>query len=328
LNGAPMLRRIHCWPGFVLGVPLVVLLLTGSALVYRESIERAAKPVPSTVDPRGRPKLPLDEAIRRVVDQNPGFSETYIQIPPRANAPLEIVLRSEDQTRFLAADPFTGDVLGLLSGGLPLPLEPIRRIHAHWLLGPVGRQFNGFLAVLLGAMALSGLALFLRHPRSWHARIGLIAAIPLLCAALSGALLIWGRVAPASVPQTGAAPALPLEHYAGAALAALPGASFSWISLADPVTVRLRLPSDWQRRGSNDVHLHPATAEPLRIDRFQDAPLSRRFFVAITAIHYGEWGGPLGRFLWAASGVSAAFLWISGLGLYLQRRFLNLSGKS
>lgn len=311
-----MTRTLHRWTGLALGVPLLLLGLSGAGLVYREKMERSAKPVPLTVDARGRVPLPLDEAAARVLAAEPGAVITYVQIPPRRHGPLEFVLEKGGRRQMLAADPFTGEVLGLLSGGPPTPVEPVRRIHANWLLGAAGRSLNGLLAAALALMALSGLWLFVRNPRSWHGWLGLLSAAPLLLAALSGMLLIWGRVAPLEPPRTGAAPTLSLDQYAAAATAALPEARVSWIALGDPVTVRMRLPSDWQRRGSNDVHLDPGTGAPLRVDLYRDAGLSRRIYVALTALHYGEAGGAPGRMAWAASGGVIAILWITGLGMW------------
>jgi len=315
-----MVRRFHGWAGLLLGLPITLLTLSGSGLVYRESLERATSAPSARIDPRGRQALGLEETLTRVRGQNPGFRPTYIQIPPGANAPLEIVLTSGRETRFVAVDPFTGEVLGLLGGGAPSPIEPVRRLHANLLLGGAGRTVLGALAILLVALGVSGIVLFLRHPRAWHARLGLAAAVPLLFAGVSGALLIWARVPSQPAPTTGAAPAVSLDQYAEAARGALPGATLSWIAVGDPVTVRLRLPADWQRRGSNEVHLHPGTAEVLRVDRFADAPLARKFFVAWTAIHYGEWGGALGRLLWAGAGAMTGLLWLTGSVLFFSQR--------
>lgn len=316
-----MPRRFHQWTGIVLGIPLVILGVGGASLVYREKIERSAKPVPLTVEPRGRAALPIDEIAARMREQNPGFHLTHFQIPPRPNGPLELVLRRGAQTLFAAADPFTGKDLGLLQGGIPTPLEPVRRFHGNWLLGTAGRQLNAALSLVLAALVLTGWFLFLfRDRRPWHAWLGLIVSIPLLLTALSGTLLIWGRMPIPATAATGSTPVLPLSAYESAARQALPGSSLSWIALSDPVNVRLRLPTDWQRRGSNEVHLHPETAKVLRIQRFQDASFQRRLYVALTAIHYGEWGGAPGRLLWSLTGLSIAILWITGLGYLFLRK--------
>jgi uncharacterized iron-regulated membrane protein len=315
-----MTRVLHRRTGLILGVPLLLLGLSGAGLVYREKMERSAKPVPLTIDARGRSPLPLDEVAARVLAAEPGAIISYVQIPPRRHGPLEFVIEKGGRRQMLAADPFTGEPLGLLRGGPPTPVEPVRRIHANWLLGAAGRQLNGLLAVALALMALSGLSLFARNPRSWHGWLGLLAAAPLMLAAVSGAMLIWGRIAPIEPPRTGAIQALTLDQYAAAARSALPDAEISWIAIGDPVTVRMRLPSDWQRRGSNDVHLDPATGAPLRVDLYRNAPLARKIYVALSALHYGEAGGAPGRMAWAASGGVIAILWITGLGVWWTRR--------
>lgn len=315
-----MICAAHRWTGLLLGIPLAVLGLSGAGLVYRDKMERSAKPVPLTVGNRGRAPLALDEVAARVVAQMPGARLTYLQIPPRENGPLELVLQTGVRRQMIAADPFTGEVLGQLSGGLPTPVEPVRRIHAQWLLGSFGRQVNGVLALVFVFMAGTGVSLFIRRPRSLHGRLGLLAAGPLLLAGVSGAMLIWGRVPAAEAPRTGAAAAMSLDDYAAAARKALPDGRVSWIALGDPVTVRMRLHSDWQIRGSNDIHLHPATAAVLRVDRYRDAPPVRRLYVALTALHYGEIGGAPGRMAWAAAGGAASVLWLTGVSWWWGRR--------
>lgn len=315
-----MTRALHRWAGLLLGGLLMLVGLSGAGMVYREMMELPPLPVPSAVNAHGRVALPLEEVAARVLDADPGSVLTRVQMPLDPRGPLEFVLDKAGRRHVVAADPFTGDVLGLLHGGPPTPVEPIRRMHAEWLLGPAGRQANGLLAVALGLLALSGLRLLVRNPGSLHGWLGLLAAGPLLLASVSGAMLIWGRSVPVEPPKTGEAPALAIEAYAAAARGALPGAEISWIAIGDPVTVRMRLPSDWQRRGSNEVHLNPATGALLRADLFRNARLTRRIYVALGAVHFGEAGGERGRLAWAASGGVILVLWISGLTVWWTRR--------
>lgn len=111
-----MAHGAHRRTGFLLGFPLVLLGLSGAGLVYREKMEDPPRPAPLTVPDRGRAPLSLDGIAARETASMPGARITYQQIPPRRNAPLELVVEAGGRGRMIAADPYTGEVLGRPGG--------------------------------------------------------------------------------------------------------------------------------------------------------------------------------------------------------------------
>ena len=295
-----MTRGIHKWAGLVAGLFLALEGLTGAFLIFRDPIERAVRPVASHVDPAGRTPLPVAAVVATVERAYPGGQVTFVAFPARQNPPLEMVVQMAGRpSLFVAADPFTGEPMGLLRGDQRSWLAPLTRWHFSLFLGPQARWVAGGLGVALLLIALTGVALFLRFDRSLHARLGGLAALPLAVYGLSAVLIVWFRpVVP--LPPTGAPAArmLPVERYLSAAREAVPGASVSYISLAKSgVTIRIREPGDPRRTGNTDVWLDAGSAHVLRVDPLRSAPLATQIYQWLAAFHFGEVGGAFGQLL-------------------------------
>ena len=295
---------MHKWAGLVAGLFLALEGLTGAFLIFRDPIERAVRPVASHVDPAGRAPLPVGTVVAAVERAYPGGQVTFVAfpaaLPSRQNPPLEMVVTvAHGPSLFVAADPYTGQPMGLLRGDQRSWLAPLARWHFNLFLPPGARWVVGALGVALLLTALSGIVLFLRFDRSLHARLGGLAALPLAAYALSAVLIVWFR--PVAVPPPSGPPAarmLPVEQYLIAARDAQSGASVSYISLAKTgVNVRMRVPGDPRRTGNTDVWLDAGSAHVLRVDPLRSAPLATQIYQWLAAFHFGEMGGAAGQLL-------------------------------
>lgn len=306
-----MIRGIHKWAGLVAGLFLALEGLTGAFLIFRDPIERAVRPVASHVDPAGRAPLPVGLVVAAVERAYPGGQVTFVAFPPRANPPLEMVVKVADGPSLLvAADPFTGRPMGLLRGDQRSWLAPLARWHFNLFLPPGARWAVGALGLALLLIALSGIVLFLRFDGCLHARLGGLAALPLAAYALSAVLIVWFR--PVALPPPSGPPAarmLPVERYLTAARAAEPDASVSYISLARAgVNVRMRVPGDPRRTGNTDVWLDAGSAHVLRVDPLRSAPLATQIYQWLAAFHFGEMGGAAGQLLGVILGLMPMLL--------------------
>jgi uncharacterized iron-regulated membrane protein len=181
--------------------------------------------------------------------------------------------------------------------------------------------------MVLAILSLSGLVLFARRRQSWHARFGIWCCAPLLLISISGSMMIWWRPAylpPPRVEASGGDGWSTADQWVKAAAAALPGSQPSYINFPfdrfAPVTIRVRLRGDLREQGAHDVHLDPATSRVLRVDRLEEGPWSRRLYMNLAAVHFGEFGGWPVRWLWVALGLTPASLWLSGFLLWSNRR--------
>lgn len=299
------MSRLHRSLGWVFGVPLALLGISGALLVYRDAFERAARStVPDAVRAGGRTPLPWQTVAGRVLDAHPGHRILSFQRPGRADAPLEILLLPpRGGVVMVAADPYTGAPLGVLRGDRRIWLDPIARLHFH--------AAAALLAAPLLVLVVTGF--FRRRQRpGLHTRLGLAGSAVLLFYASSGALF---HLAPRPALRAPLAPhdfLAPLDRFRQAAEAALPGATVSYIELpatrTAPVKVRLRQAGELRATGGNDVFLHPETAAVLQVEPM--APGAYRWwYLNLAALHYGEPAPPF----FAACGLLPLALWLTGL---------------
>src|SRR5688572_16085520 len=106
------LFQIHLWTGLILGLYVVVLSATGSALVYRrELVARFRTPVPA-VDQTAQ-RLSMDEMRSRVERAYPGYQITDIkEAITRRTAVVNVYVERNGETTERLFNPYTGEDLG------------------------------------------------------------------------------------------------------------------------------------------------------------------------------------------------------------------------
>lgn len=311
------LRTIHKWAGLTGGLLASLVGISGSLLLYREEIGRRLRNVPASVT-CASPRLALEDLLAGALHSSPGATPLLFSLPPRDGAlPEVLLLTTRGQLRLVAVNPCSGCVLGMLSGGGPTWVDGVARLHTSFALGGFGRWLVGAVALSLIFLALSGIWLFLRGPRPFHAWLGLASSLLLVLYAVSGvAFLFWrapSPLRPVIVPS--ASVRVSLDRLAMSANGAVPSSTLSWIefpaSADSPFAVRLREPWDQRLRGSTTVYLDPATAQVLRVDRWRDLPFGLRLYHVFAAVHFGELGGVKMRWLWFVAGILPLLLWLS-----------------
>jgi uncharacterized iron-regulated membrane protein len=196
--------QIHLWAGIGIGLLATVAGVSGSAIVYKHSLETHLTPslYRTTHAPRGS----ADGLMQRARALHPGWTLEYIDTggesagaspasdsPDAASsgpaspspwifylAPPGTVPFDRDTTAFL--DPATGDLLGQQQRSTALHpatlIDWISELHYRLLAGNTGLIMNGVGALLLFVLCISGIILWWpgrRHWRShlkihWHAR--------------------------------------------------------------------------------------------------------------------------------------------------------------
>jgi uncharacterized iron-regulated membrane protein len=244
--------QIHLWAGLVLCIPLVLLGLTGSILVFEGELNSAFGPAAGHVAAGGaaRPASDIIAAARAVAPA--GFVPVGCTAPSAAGQLASARLSSPgraapgaDMVR-IRVDPVSLETI-------PEPQNSVLRqiffLHSTLLMkSREGRQVIGWLGVVMLVMGVSGLVNWWPRPRQWRAAFLLSKRAHgfRLHRELHGAAGIWG-------------------------LAVLISVSFAGVYLAFPATVRsavdLVLPARDLRAGAAAVRIEPiAGAEPIGID--------------------------------------------------------------
>ena len=149
------LFQVHLWTGLGIGLYVVLMSLTGSAIVFRGELGRALTPL-QTVVPSGAPRKSVAELTQIAQALYPRFAVTDVRVSSDPAAAVEIVMMRNNRYRDHVFDPYTGKDLGNR-----VPIEPravtwVADLHDNLLGGATGRTINGVGAVAFSVLCLTG----------------------------------------------------------------------------------------------------------------------------------------------------------------------------
>jgi uncharacterized iron-regulated membrane protein len=155
-----VLFQVHLWTGLAVGLYVVAICLSGSVLVFRQEFYQFFRPG-TRVEPRQTDRLTEEElkvAAKRVY---PALEVSNVQLSRRnRTTPSEVWLAGGDKELHRLFDPYTGEDLGDAEPQATLLFEKVARFHGDLMLDRAGRDWNGYGAVILAIMSLTGLVVW------------------------------------------------------------------------------------------------------------------------------------------------------------------------
>lgn len=148
-----------------LGIYVVVISISGSAVVYRRNFDRK-KPV--MVTDLGRPRMPqeqLEQTVRRVCPACEILSVTEPDQPGQADSVVLAVGKKRIERLF---DPYTGQDLGDPRSAAVRTLSWLADLHENLLLGLSGRTLNGIASAFVGLLSLTGAIIWWPGIANWR----------------------------------------------------------------------------------------------------------------------------------------------------------------
>ncbi len=262
---------LHRYVGVLFGLLILVIGVTGSALVFYKEIDRAINPHLFHVVPQGesasqtlRDRVSPDSALQIVRSAYPDLKPSYIDLLQKPDAVYTVGMTSKkDEFIYAYVNPYSGAILGTQQWGRTL-MTFVYDIHITLLAGEVGEKVVGICGLLLLLLGVTGAILWpgwrklpsgfqIRWQAPWqlvnydlHTVGGIVSVLFLLLIASTGAAMIfheetepavyWLLQTPkppalTSTPQAGKSP-LTLEEILHKADAALPEGKTTFISLA------------------------------------------------------------------------------------------------
>jgi uncharacterized iron-regulated membrane protein len=168
--------QIHLWTGIALGLYVLVISVTGSALVFRNELYNSLWPGPRIVDVTG-PRLTHDQlrdAARRVW---PRYKVTWIWDSRSAkqapNQAIEIWFERNGHKKERLFDPYTGRDLGESRPYTIQLLAWLGDLHINLLAGDRGRIVNGVGAMFVVMLSATGAVVWWPGVRSWRRGIAI-----------------------------------------------------------------------------------------------------------------------------------------------------------
>jgi uncharacterized iron-regulated membrane protein len=273
------LFQVHLWTGLALGLYIVMLSATGSALVYRrELVALFRTPIPA-VDP-ARTALPADTLRTTAQALYPGYTITDLKEEiTRRTAVVHIFIERNGDKDERLFDPYTGKDLGSsFTRGERAVLWNVR-LHDELLFGREGRFWNGVASAFVTVLCLSGAVVWWPGINRWRRSLYITSRVG------------WRRLT------------WDLHSSMGAWLflfVLMWGVSGFYMGVPEPFTALVDLVSDPD----------PAVYG----DRPGDLAL-----VWLSRLHFGRWQSDWLKALWAVIGLAPAVMFVTGAMMWWNR---------
>jgi len=186
--------QIHLWTGLAIGLYIVILCLTGSALVYRGVLDDALE-TPAPAFRPGEEALSIEQLTAAAQRAYPGYTVSRVggNRINRRRPVIEIWVDRGDEHIERLFNPYTGDDLGPALHWITRANIWLASLHDELLFGERGRFYNGIGSALITLLCLTGAIVWWPGIRSWRRGLGVKwrAAWPRLNFDLHSALGFW-----------------------------------------------------------------------------------------------------------------------------------------
>jgi uncharacterized iron-regulated membrane protein len=258
-------------------------------------------------------------------------------------------------------NPYTAEVLGSKVNDPGTPLRLVERFHSNLFLARTGRLMNGFGALALLLLALTGIIIWwpgrrlvgqrltIKFSANWkrinfdfHHAVGFWCLLGFILLCITGAWFTWPQFFRDSVTNLGykvtppqrvvverpaGADKLPLSELIAAAEAAVPGPPVSRVNMPSGATEPVRLNKAGEGepffRTATTVVMNPYTKQVLRVESLASKAPGDRILSWMAPLHIGNFGGMPIKIVWFILGLTMPALFISGFLMWWHRVVKN-----
>lgn len=348
----------HSRLALVAFIPLLVICITGSLLVFKHEIDSVLMPEKVRVDESAAlqlPRLPLDALEQSVHGALPDYEIVgwaLFQDHSRADL-LYVMERGTDTWQYILIDQYTGS---LLAGPVALDehlTDWLLELHYAFLIDDPGLVVTAIMAILLCWLGISGLVLHRKFWKNfftlrWHARlvvyfsdlhkmVGVLASPILLVLGITGGY--WNIAHLVEEVQEHANgeqhPVMSERLYSDEiALQQLHDESKTRLAGFEPTYISMPWEPGRDIRFFGDVHdgnplisqyssvvgFNAQTGEWISNFDIRDAGTGMRVLDTFRRLHFGDFGGLTSRIIWAVVGMLPLLLAVTGVSLWAIRR--------
>lgn len=146
--------RLHLWLALALGAYIVVLSVSGSAVVFRRELNQWL--VPRTLESKEGERLTGEDLRAAVAGIYPGATVLDIREPARPERPVLVMLETGGERTDRLFDPFARRDLGESFPPTLRVVEWLVDLHDNLLAGRAGRVVNGIGGALFLVLIVTG----------------------------------------------------------------------------------------------------------------------------------------------------------------------------
>src|SRR5450631_1405651 len=161
------LFQVHLWSGVGIGLYVLMISVTGSVLVYSNELYVAATR-PPIISTSSRPRLTDEQLTETAIRAYPGYQVDHLGRTRNLDQAVDVWLKRGNQIKQRLFDPRTGNDLG---ESVPLGIRLVSKLidlHDNLLAGPTGRKVNGIGALVVLALAITGLMIWWPGVATWR----------------------------------------------------------------------------------------------------------------------------------------------------------------
>jgi len=349
------LFKLHSWMALAAFVPLLVICVTGSILVFKYEIDTLLIEDRVRVESAGRDRLSLDTLEAAMHSNFPGYEVSgwvLFQDPDRADL-VYTMQHGTDEWTYALLNQYTGEPLRQPMSTTHHLTDWLLDLHFTLLMGDWGMLITSVFSILLCLLGISGFILYRKFWKNfftlrWNARMivyfsdlhkmtGIIGAPILLILGFTGA---WWNITHFAHELEEHADGH--EHYKMAER--LYSDDLSLQGLMDDAGLQLEnfettyISFPWEpdtnftfwgdvhtgnpliSEYSSTVSYDAQTGEHLGNYDIREASLGAVIVDSYRRLHFGNFAGLVSKILWCVIGLSPLLLSITGIYIWYQRR--------
>lgn len=349
--------KIHSWLGLINGFFLILLGLSGSALVFKEEIDNWANKELLTVDVK-KQLLPLDYFYTDITRRYPAIDGiAWMNPDDGTNKAYNFRLYLNDaritsyDLGLITYDPYTGKVLreGELDDLEPSVIEWIYQYHFSLQLGVPGAAYVALLGICILISIITGIIIYRKYivkvltfrlkinRKSWrtvtsdlHRIVGVWSLLFNAIIAFTGFWLnifafdgdVWAKEVIPTKPNTMAR--YSLDSLYKQAIVQMPDLLPDYVYLptqpGKKFIVRGLVKGEahiWA--GNNSVQFNALTGKLIGTYRIASKPLWNKMEATFYSLHIGSYGGLPIKIIYVIIGLTPGLLSITGFMLWLRR---------
>ena len=198
-----VLLKLHLWVGLALGVPILVLAVTGCLLSFEGAVDGWLNPGLLKVTPQPA-QLGFQELTDRLRAAYPTDNLIDVRVQNGPDHAASTYFRRGDEFIVVYIDQYTGAIKGERKT-LSAPMIPVSRLHTGRVAGKTGQIVVGVLTMITLFAVVSGLYLWLprkifgvKWGAGWrranfdlHNVFGLFSSLVLILVLVTGIMIAW-----------------------------------------------------------------------------------------------------------------------------------------
>ncbi|MDH7943521.1 PepSY-associated TM helix domain-containing protein [Pseudohongiella sp. SYSU M77423] len=349
-----LLFKVHSYLALLAVVPILIVCVTGSILVFKHEIDSLLRGELVRVEPQSQ-RMPLDSLLASVNQAHPDYEAvgwTLFQDPGRADQ-MYVMEKGTSDWSYVFLNQYTGQVLQEPQLYDQFLTDWLLELHFNFLLHDAGMLVTSFFAAILMLLGLTGLYL---HRKFWknfftlrwksrlvvyfsdmHKLVGVIASPVLIILAFTG--IWWNVVAYLYEMQEHAdgsehhvmvdrlyGEQVSFDAIVASAEQRIAGFEATYLTLPYEPGVDIQVWGDVPTGNiltseyASVVTFDELSGDWLSTYDIREATTGAVIVDSYRRLHFGDFAGLLSKALWALLGLSPVLLSVTGLTLWWKRR--------